>query len=193
MTAYAPRHAVTRDPFFRRLRWRRERPVPAAIGAAGAGTALLAAPAAFTCCTHCDVPTMCEPPDAHKEPCSGGCNQPRVLALSQVREQWNAWHDDTMPSFTPARPVFTPSSAMTTGELAVLDAKVDAVLRPGHDVTTRPRLHPELSRQFTDRPGRDVLRRVLGGLRNWDPKPVQGEAPQDTVDEAQRLAGVMQQ
>jgi hypothetical protein len=50
-------------------------------------------------------------------------------------EQWNAWHDDDMPA------AFTPSAAMTTGEFAVLDAKVDAVLR-------RPRgQHPYPLRQ----------------------------------------------
>jgi hypothetical protein len=182
-------------------------------------TALLAAPATFTCCTHCSVPTTCEVPDAHPEACSSGCNRavtmihlpaftpdqllgarfdtpdqtgkvidfeafepvPGDRPLSGVREQWNAWHDDTAPSLTLTRPVFIPSEVMTTGELAVLDTKVDT------------HLHPELDREFTDRPDRDVLKRVLGGLRNWDPKPVQGEAPQDAVDEAQRLAAVMQQ
>jgi hypothetical protein len=100
--------------------------------------------------------------------------------LSEVREQWNAFHDDM-----PAVPTFTPSAAMDTGEFEVLDARVDAVLRPvnGRNLGTQPRRHPELNREFTDRPGRDVLERVIAGLRKL---PVYGEKPVVEVDKLYR-------
>lgn len=84
-------------------------------------------------------------------------------------QQWNDWHD------VPAVPVFTPSSLMDTGELAVLDARVDAVLRRpvnGRVRPDQPRRSPvpytELSRRFDGRPSPEVLRQVLGGLRKLD-------------------------
>jgi hypothetical protein len=103
--------------------------------------------------------------------------------LAQVRDQWNAWHDDDVHARP--RPTFTPSEQMDTGEFKILDAKVDAVLRPvnGRSLGTQPRRHPELDRQFANRPGRDVLERVLTGLRKL---PVYGEKPVAEVLEAER-------
>lgn len=128
--------------FFRRalrMPWR-ERAVPADVpaGAAAAGRPFADR---FPCCEHCASGSPCDPRDNHPKQCSDGCNAPALgdRMLSEVREQWNAWHDD-MPAQR-----FKPSAAMDTGEFAVLDAKVDAVLpRPvnGQYRGTQPRRQP---------------------------------------------------
>jgi hypothetical protein len=100
------------------------------------------------------------------------------------------------PRFTPARPVFTPSDAMTTGEFKALDAKVDVLLRGEHPYPPLQRdreMAAEADRAEYVRshvadcqrgPDMDTLQRVLDGLK------VYGQAPQLAI-EAQRLEDVM--
>ena len=190
MTAPYPKHAFDVAPgepqpslltpvaeFFRRalrMPWRK----PAVPADVPAGTAA----GHYPCCAHCEDGSPCEPRDNHPAPCTGGCNDPvlRDQMLAQVREQWNAWHDD-MPATG-----FKPSAAMDTGEFEVLDAKLDAVLRPvnGRYLGTQPRRQPvygerpqlEVERDMALAAGERargryqpatpaLLRQVLGGLR----------------------------
>jgi hypothetical protein len=209
VTAYGPRHVVPRDPepgplarFFRRAiaAVRRKEAAPEVqTPAPGA-----AATARFDCCGHCLTGSPCDPRDNHLAPCSEGCNA--VLGnqmLSQVRKQWNAWHDDDVharphPATEPAGlPVLTP--AQLAAHADAMHAASERYLPPpprpvnGRSLPDQPRQTPvpwqELNRKFENgRPTLALLRQVAAGLRKVDTSrvPVYGEKPQLEVDKLYR-------
>ena len=203
MTAIYPRHAfgvALGDPqptllaamskFFRRvlrMPWRR-RAVPAELRtAADLRTAGAATPPGFPCCVHCEDGSPCEPRDSHLSPCSDGCNG--VLAgrmLSEVRTEWNAWHD-----------------ALTDREVAALRPPKTLARQDG-EVLIDERGHVTV-RPVNGRYLGDLPRRTPAATLNRAPwktgsfavpvdvtlVPVYGEVPVAEVLEAERLAKVM--
>jgi hypothetical protein len=78
------------------------------------------------------------------------------------------------PRFTPSRPVFTPSDAMTTGEFAALDEKVDALMRDREMAAEADRARYVRSHMADCQrgPDMDTLQRVRDGILNMDePRP----------------------
>ena len=187
MTAYPAAHAApSRPPFFRRM-------IAALRRKPAAPEGLLVSSGAGATGPHIPADRFFTESQAWGEL---GFGEPvfRDRTLSEVREQWNAWHDgtpprrhdDTMPAGFPA---LSPASAHANAMHAMAARYLPAPPRPvnGRNLGRQPRRQPvygersqlnverdmateavpfsELNRKFSDgRPTPELLRQVLDGL-----------------------------
>lgn len=175
MTAYAPRHAVTQPRTSRTPLWRRARRMLLSLLPAAR---VVMAPFAdrFPCCAHCTDGAPCEPRDNHLAPCADGCNDPAPLRPTTLT-------DAEIAALTPTWAVRRDGLITVTaaGDVEVYPSPLawepDTRITAAMPVISRTD-HAELPAEFDDRPGPEVLQRVLDGLRaipdqgDWGTMPV---------------------